>query len=62
LQNLSETFECWCRFNVLHKETGEILLEKDYGEGLYYDANGPVRGGTPLISEKPIDAETGLPA
>ena len=32
LQTLSETFECWCRFNVLHKETGEILLGKDYKE------------------------------
>ena len=32
LQTLSETFECWCRFEVLHAETGEILLGKDYKE------------------------------
>lgn len=29
LQNLSETFECWCRFEIKHKDTGEILLGKD---------------------------------
>ena len=29
LQTLSETFECWCRFDVWHKETGEIMLGKD---------------------------------
>jgi hypothetical protein len=29
LQTLSETFECWCRFDIWHKETGEILLFKD---------------------------------
>lgn len=29
LQNLSETFECWCRFDVKHKDTGEILLGKE---------------------------------
>lgn len=29
LQTLSETFECWCRFEVKHKDTGEILLGRD---------------------------------
>jgi hypothetical protein len=29
LQSLSETFECWCRFDVLHKENGEIALGRD---------------------------------
>lgn len=29
LQTLSETFECWCRFEIKHKENGEILLNKD---------------------------------
>ena len=30
LQNLSETFECWCCIDVKHKDTGEIMLGKDY--------------------------------
>lgn len=29
LQELSEIFECWCRFDIRHKNTGEILLGKD---------------------------------
>jgi hypothetical protein len=29
IQTLSETFECWARFDVWHKETGEIMLGKD---------------------------------
>ena len=29
LQTLSETFECWCKFEVKHKETGEIKLGRD---------------------------------
>jgi hypothetical protein len=32
LQTLSETFECWCRFDVWHKKSGEILLGKDLKE------------------------------
>jgi hypothetical protein len=32
LQELSETFQCWCRFDIKHKETGEILLGKDLQE------------------------------
>jgi hypothetical protein len=30
LQTLSETFECWCRFNILHNEDGSIMLGKDF--------------------------------
>lgn len=30
LQTLSETFECWCRFDVWHHETGEIMLGRDF--------------------------------
>ena len=30
LQTLSEAFECWCRFDIWHKETGEIMLGKDF--------------------------------
>lgn len=40
LQNLSETFECWCKIEVKHKETGEIMLGKDYLEEKY------IHGGT----------------
>lgn len=29
LQLLSETFDCWCRFDIKHKDTGEIMLLKD---------------------------------
>lgn len=29
LQTLSETFGCWCRFDIWHKENGEIMLNKD---------------------------------
>lgn len=29
LQTLSETFECWCRFDVWHDEEGRILLGRD---------------------------------
>lgn len=29
LQTLSETFECWCKFDIWHKETGEIMLGRD---------------------------------
>lgn len=29
IQSLSETFECWARFDVWHKDTGEIMLGKD---------------------------------
>jgi len=38
LQTLSETFECWCCFEVAHKETGEILLGKDLEETYIIDA------------------------
>ena len=40
LQNLSETFECWCSFDIKHKETGEILLEESQGNGMI------ISGGT----------------
>lgn len=40
LQELSEIFECWCKIEVKHKETGEILLGKDCWE------NKTVEGGT----------------
>lgn len=30
LQTLSEIFECWCRFDVKHKETGEIMLKREF--------------------------------
>ena len=52
LQSLSETFECWCRFDVLHKENGEIALGRDVAQtilsseglgsnGIFYTAGTP---------------------
>ena len=46
LQTLSETFECWCRFDIWHKETGEILLAKD--------ANVLINSGTANTDEKVV--------
>ena len=37
LQKVAETFGCWCRFDVKHKETGEILLGKDIEVDIIYD-------------------------
>ena len=45
LQILSETFECWCGFDVKHKENGEIMLVKDYVEAMV-DAGGPEQENT----------------
>ena len=30
LQTLSETFECWCKFNILHEDNGRIKLDEKY--------------------------------
>lgn len=51
LQTLSETFECWCRFDVWHKETGEILRGKDLElllntDGAFSDEKIVFLGGT----------------
>lgn len=46
LQTLSENFKCWCRFDVWHKDTGEIMLAKDYHELIV--------GGNALSTEKTI--------
>lgn len=32
LQELSEIFECWCKIEVKHKDSGEIMLGKDLQE------------------------------
>ena len=29
IQTIAETFECWSRFTILHKENGEIVLGRD---------------------------------
>ena len=37
LQTIAETFECWCRIEVKHKDSGEILLGKDVEIQQVYD-------------------------
>lgn len=43
LQTLAETFECWCRFDVKHKDTGEIMLWKDFQEELVINAGDSIQ-------------------
>lgn len=52
LQQLSETFECWCKINVEHKENGELKLEKDLYHFLTIESDS-VNG----TEEMAIDAE-----
>ena len=47
LQTLSETFECWCRFDVWHRETGEIILGRDLNDLL-------INAGTADSKEKVV--------
>lgn len=51
LQTIAETFECWCKFEVKHKDNGEILLGKDVITQKIYD------GGT---SRKVMDEALSL--
>lgn len=44
LQQLSETFECWCKIDVKHKENGEVMLGKDLGDTLVVDGNNSSNG------------------
>lgn len=44
LQTLSETFECWCRFDIWHNETGEIMLGKDL-KNLVFDGGAALEKG-----------------
>ncbi len=43
LQTLSETFECWCKIDVKHKDTGEIMLGKDCEEKLVIDGGSSIK-------------------
>lgn len=63
LQSLSETFECWCDFEVWHKPTGEIMLKKDVtqtflgSEGTDDKAKYHYDGGDPnTIAEQYVNA------
>ena len=37
LQTLAESFECWCKFEIKHKNNGEVMLTKDAMQFIVYD-------------------------
>lgn len=47
LQNLGEIFECWCKIEVKHKDTGEIMLGKDVYDNTLISA-----GTSSIVMEK----------